>query len=165
MPVRMLTDGERGIARGVFGDAIDLERVQVARRRGGRFAFVLGSRIHFPPEAPEDFSGEPLWRQAWLVHELTHVWQFQTRPAWAVLSWLKVLATGGYGPRLKGYHYGLPIGAFQGYNLEQQARLVEHAFLAAAGECSSTMPEGARPEHYAACSPFASAAAHATRRA
>jgi hypothetical protein len=165
MPARGLTEGEKAIARGVFGDAVDLDRVRIARRRGGRFAFVIGSRIAFPPEAPADFADQPLWRQAWLVHELTHVWQFQTRPLWAVASWLKVLATGGYGRGLRGYVYDLPIGAFETYNLEQQARLVEHAFLAAAGEVSSTMPEGAQAEHYLACSPFASGPAGVSTRA
>jgi len=164
MRARRLTEGEGTLAGRVFGAAIDLDRVRVSAWPGRAVAFVMGSHIFFPPDAPADFAAEPLWRQAWLVHELTHVWQFQTRPVWALRSWLTVLATGGYGPRLRGYAYDLPLRAFESYNLEQHARIVEHAFLAAAGQGSSTMPAGARPHHYSGCTPFASRPAGVSTR-
>ena len=151
---RRLTVGEAAIARRVFGEAIDLSRVRIVGWRGGRFAFVIGSRIAFPPGAPQDFAAAPLWLQAWLVHELTHVWQFQTRPLRAVASWLKTLVTGGYGPRLAGYRYGLPLRPWDAYNIEQQARIVEHGFLADAGHTTEAMPAGICAADYSRCTPF-----------
>ena len=38
--------------------------------------------IHFHPDSDlwsDDFSGEPLHRQGLFIHEMTHVWQSQTR--------------------------------------------------------------------------------------
>lgn len=142
------------MAREVFGAAIDLDRVRVVMRRRGRFAFVIGSRISFPPAAPVDFGVAPRWMQAWLVHELTHVWQFQTRPLRALASWLGILLTGGYGPKLTGYRYALPLKPWREYNIEQQARIVEHGFLAVAGETTLAMPPGACADDYLRCTPF-----------
>ena len=77
--MRRLTPGERALARGVFADAIDLDRVRIAPWLPGRTAVTTGSTIHFTRGATADFAGEPPHLQAWLVHELVHVWQFQTR--------------------------------------------------------------------------------------
>ena len=151
---RRLTPGELTVAREVFGATIDFGRVRIVRRRSGRFAFVIGSRISFPPAAPADFGPAPRWMQAWLVHELTHVWQFQTRPLRALASWLGILLTGGYGPRLTGYRYALPLKPWDAYNIEQQARIVEHGFLAVAGETTLAMPAGACADDYLRCTPF-----------
>ena len=138
----------------MFGDAIDLDRVRIVRRGRGRIAFVVGSWVVFPAMAPADFGAAEPWMQAWLVHELTHVWQFQTRLLRTLASWLGILVTGGYGPRLKGYRYALPLKGWDAHNIEQQARIVEHGFLAACGHASPAMPEGACLDDYRRCTPF-----------
>ena len=151
---RPLTPGEIALAERVFGDALDTNRVRIVRRAWGRFAFVVGDRVHVPPGAPEDFAAASLRGQAWLVHELVHVWQFQTG-AWRTLaSWLSVAATGGYGPGLPGYAYRLPLKPWRRCNLEQQARLVEHQFLLQAGAACPTMPAGATLADYRDVTPF-----------
>ena len=151
---RPLTPGEIALAERVFGDALDTRNLRVVRRAWGRFAFVIGDRIHVPPGAPADFAAAPLHTQAWLVHELVHAWQFQTG-AWRTLaSWLWVVATGGYGKGLPGYAYRLPPKPWRRCNLEQQARLVEHQFLLQAGCRCPTMPAGATLADYAEITPF-----------
>jgi len=150
---RPLTEGETALARRLFGAAIDPSRVRISAW-GGRFAFVLGSRIRFPHDCPADFAAADLPMQAWLAHELTHVWQFQTRPLATLASWLGILLSGGYGRRLRGYRYALPLKPWGAYNIEQQARLIEHGFLAERGWTCAAMPPGACAEDYRRCTPF-----------
>lgn len=139
MAVRRLTNGERALARSVFAGAIDLDRVRIAPRLPGRTAVTTGSTINLPKDAPADFAQEPAPLQAWLIHELVHVWQFQTHPGRTILSWAGVVASGGYGPRRRGYAYPHPF-AWDRLNLEQQASVVEHAFLLRAGAATTDPP-------------------------
>ena len=130
--MRPLTPGETALARSVFGEALDPASVRIGRAPFGPFAVTLGRRILFPGQPPVDFSAEPLERRAWLVHELVHVWQFADRPGRTLASWAKVAASGGYGPGQPGYAYVHPF-EWDDLNLEQQARVVEHAYLLRAG--------------------------------
>ena len=140
---RSLTPGERRLAEDVFGDAVRLEAVRLHGGGFGGFAVTLGSHVFLPPHlASKDFAAADLGSQALLIHELVHVWQFQTRPMWTLASWAGVVASGGYGPGLPGYRYTLPLGPFAKLNLERQASVVEHAFLLRAGERSERMPAG-----------------------
>ena len=84
--------------------------------------------IYFHPVAggwSEDFAREPLSRQAFFIHEMTHVWQAQK---------------GGrlYLPLMRHafcrYRYKLRQGKpFWRYGIEQQAEIVRHIFLAEHG--------------------------------
>ena len=84
--------------------------------------------IWFHPDGggwSEDFSNEPLSRQSFFIHEMTHVWQAQK---------------GGrfYLPLTRHpfcrYAYQLEPGkAFARYGIEQQAEIVRHRFLADRG--------------------------------
>jgi hypothetical protein len=147
---RRLTPGEIELARSVFGEAIYSERVRISVRSWGPWAVTLGSLITFPPStgAPADFATESISAQAWLVHELTHVWQFQTALPRTLLSWAGVVLTGGYGPGLPGYRYTLPLADWDRLNLEQQASAVEHAFLLRKGLRTGAMPQGAAAHSY-----------------
>ena len=153
---RPLTEAEIALARRVFGAAIDYDRVRIAQGGLGRFAVTTGSRINVPAAlGSDDFARARPLTQAFFIHEMTHVWQFQTRPLWTLSSWAGVALTGGYGAGLKGYRYALPIAPWPTLNLEQQASVVEHAFLLQAGHRSPATPPGARLDHYSAATPFA----------
>ena len=135
---RALTEGETALGRSIFADLVDFDRIRIIRRSWGAPAIVFGSTITFPPStgAPEDFAAEGLQERAWLVHELTHVWQFQTNALATLWSWAGVVLSGGYGRGLPGYRYALPLKEWETYNLEQQASLVEHAdLLSLTGSC------------------------------
>ena len=126
--MRRLSADEEALAFSVFGDAIAYGRVRLTYWPMG-FGMVLGSLILLPPGVPADVALAGSRMRAWLLHELTHVWQFQTRPWWTVRSWAGVVVSGGYGPGLPGYR--LPARwDWAGLNLEQQARAVETGWLA-----------------------------------
>ena len=124
--VRRLTEGETDLAAGVFGRALDAHRVRIAALPVWRRAFVAGPALVAWPArtALKDFSVAPLALQAVLVHELVHVWQAQTG-----VNLLAAKLRAGDGPAA--YRYDPATGAgFTSLNIEQQAMVVQHAFLA-----------------------------------
>ena len=123
-----MTTGEIRIARSVFGDAIDYRRVTLKRRKWAffqprRITMAPRGHLHFHPRGEaycDDFSQESVIRQGLLIHELTHVWQTQTRGDWYLvlnrMPWAR-------------YDYSLKPGwALERYGIEQQAEIVKHAF-------------------------------------
>lgn len=153
--VRQLTAGEIALAASVFGGAIAFDRVRLAVRPGAGYAVVIGSVMTFPElNARDDFAEAPLPAQAWFLHEMTHVWQFQTRPLRTLASWAKTVLTGGYGPGAPGYRYTLPVENWDQLGLEQQASVVEHAFLLRRGFKVASVPPGALFQDYAGRTPF-----------
>jgi len=133
MKGRPLTSGEITMARSLFGDAIDYERVRLVRGKWWPFqprrsAMAPMGNIYFHPDGggwSDDFSNEPLHRQGYFVHELTHVWQAQAKGRF-------------YLPLMRHpfcrYRYSLVPGRpFDRYGLEQQAEIVRHRFLADRG--------------------------------
>jgi hypothetical protein len=136
---RRLTQAEAGLARSVFGPAIDLDRVRILALPFWRRAFVPGGGLIAWPAAAAmaDFggAGAPLRLQARLIHELTHVWQAQQG-----VNLLIAKLKAGDGPAA--YAYDLERGPeFARLNIEQQAMAVEHAFLAGRGARTQHAPE------------------------
>ena len=80
--------------------------------------------LHFHPSAEaycEDFSAATLQRQALFIHEMTHVWQVQTKGDWYLVTHRMPWAR---------YDYSLKPGwPLTRYGIEQQAEIVKHAFL------------------------------------
>ena len=127
--LRRLTPGERALAHEVFGASVRPEKVRILAVPLWRRAFVAGpGLIVWPARAlPADFALAPLRQQASFVHELTHVWQAQNGVG---LLRAKLRA----GDSAAAYAYDLNQGCdFAGLNIEQQAMVVEHAFLADRG--------------------------------
>jgi hypothetical protein len=137
---RLLTSGEIALARSVFGDAIDYSKVHMVKRKWWPFqprntAMAPTGNIHFHPHGDlwsEDFAAEPLHRQGLFIHEMTHVWQSQTRGRF-------------YLPLMRHpfcrYSYTIDdIRPFGRYGLEQQAEIVRHAFLAERGVRLASIP-------------------------
>jgi hypothetical protein len=130
MERRSLTSGEVELARSIFRDAIDYSKVLLVKGKWWPFhprnaAMAPMGNIWFHPEGggwSEDFSKEPLSRQGFFVHEMTHVWQAQKGGRY-------------YLPLMRHpfcrYAYELEPGkAFDRYGIEQQAEIVRHRFLA-----------------------------------
>lgn len=124
-----MTAGEAVLVRAVFGTAIDLARVRIRRARW----FPLQPRgvtmapmghIHFHPLSGnycDDFAQADLTLQGHFMHEMTHVWQAQTRGRW----YLPLMR-----PFSRRYDYRLTPGwSLDRYGIEQQAEIVRHAFL------------------------------------
>ena len=127
---RALTAGEVALASSVFGTAIDYSRVTLRRRK---WAFFQPREINHGAARPPALSNpqqQPLLRrlsrkwvcstQGLLIHELTHVWQTQTRGDWYLPLHRHPLCR---------YDYSLKPGWFlERYGIEQQAEIVKHAF-------------------------------------
>jgi hypothetical protein len=126
---RPLTSGETALAGSIFGTAIDYARVTIKRRKWfplqpRKVTMAPRGHIHFHPLGEaycEDFSVAPLHRQGLFIHEMTHVWQTQTKGEWHLI--LKR-------PFSRRYDYSLKPGwTLEQYGIEQQAEIVRHAFL------------------------------------
>ena len=80
--------------------------------------------LHFHPQSPsyrDDFSSADLGLQGHFIHEMTHVWQVQTRGPWFLIL---------RRPFSRPYDYSLKPGwPLERYGIEQQAEIVRHAFL------------------------------------
>jgi hypothetical protein len=155
MSTRHLTDFERGEAQKVFGASIHYDRVRIVEgspwtnfiaKVGARInreptpkydnAVTLGNTSHFPralktnpgPSGPESVAD-----LAWMIHELTHVWQYQHTGAGYVVRALRVDLTLG----IKAYDYGGEQGLREAraagrhladFNPEQQGDIARHYY-------------------------------------
>jgi hypothetical protein len=89
---RSMTEWEIRQARRVFGNNISYSKVTIAEGSisaqigsAGNYARTVGNTIYFPPGGSRDM--------AFMIHELTHVWQYQTtgwtyapKAIWAQIS-------------------------------------------------------------------------------
>ena len=122
--VRPLYDWEIAEARTVFGDRLQYERVRVHEcatwtdlidRIGRRLkrlpppgldehnSITLGNTCFFPVQRPEALTPpDDPFGMGWLIHELTHAWQFQQ------MGWFYLLRalTAQFRERDKAYDFG-----------------------------------------------------------
>lgn len=131
---RPLTAGEVALARTVFRDSVDYDRVPIYPRRYVLFqpadsGMTPNGRIYACGAAYQpDYSACDLDRQAFFIHEMAHVWQHQNRVLPVKTS--AVLAMCRHGFRYaRAYRYTLaPNRDLLDYNLEQQATIIEDYF-------------------------------------
>jgi hypothetical protein len=125
---RGLNPREIAIARSVFGDALDTSKIRIndgGIPLAGDNAVAFPNRVVFPQGT---LSNPPPTFDAWLVHELTHVWQYQRGHQ---VPQLAVDAIGGEyiygGPEglQKAYAAGKPFGQF---TFEQQGDIMRHYY-------------------------------------
>lgn len=136
---RALTAGEIALGRTVFGDEIAWKSVRVlqAPRLGFGAMVPLGRTIVFSKwRAARDFAKATLDEQGWFVHELMHVWQAGRG---VFLAGAKLGALGA-----KAYAYApKPAARLEHYNIERQAEIARHLYLARAGaNVAGTPPLG-----------------------
>lgn len=126
---RALSAGEIALGRSVFKEAIHWPRIRVAQVPKLNFGAMvpLGETIVFSRwRAAHDFTDAPPPEQGWFIHELAHVWQAKTG---VVLGLSKLAALGA-----AAYRYQVKPGArLKDYNIEQQAEIARHLFLARRG--------------------------------
>lgn len=143
---RPLTEEETAAARQSFGDKLDYSKVKIVtgenltwfadkvltksyrfsdgKITSGPAGVTLGNRIYFPNDSA---TGKTHYSfstgSAWFIHEMTHTYQYNTQG-------IKYMFKSMIGQMKQGddfYKYQLESGkAFSEYNVEQQARLVEH---------------------------------------
>lgn len=148
---RALTAGEVAFARSIFGDAINYDAVRIFRRKWAFFqprqtVMAPCGHIHFHPAGAlyrDDFAVGDLADQGLFIHEMTHVWQAQTRGRF----YLPLMRH----PFCRYAYDWQPGRAFDRYGLEQQAEIVRHAFLLVRG---FTLPDKPPLDVYQALLPF-----------
>lgn len=147
---RGLTEREKALALRVFGNQIELDTIRfIGSPKPFDRAFVAGrwfgrDWIVWPNTTlADDYTTQKLSRRATFIHEMVHVWQAQQG---VNLAWAKIRA--GDGADAYGY---VPDEhcLWAGLNIEQQAMVVEHAFLLSQGE---TVP--AAKAFYRSIAPF-----------
>ncbi len=136
--VRALTPGEVALAASVFGTAVEPDRASI---RCAKFWALHPWWVTMAPDGHiwchpngfnwcADFSVQPLGTQAHFIHEMTHVWQVQAGGHLALRR-----------PPFARYGYTLVPGKpFADYGIEQQACIVEDAFLLRAGRSVPDKP-------------------------
>jgi hypothetical protein len=128
MSIRRLTDAETGLTRAAFGDTIAIDYVRIKQQRWWplqprQIVMAPDGHIYFPPGSASychDFGTSSIALQAFFLHEMTHVWQYQCGTN-------LILARGLFAR----YRY-LPFTAgkaFELYGIEQQAEIVRHYWL------------------------------------
>ena len=143
---RPLTEAERAIAASVFGDAIDYDAVRIHRRKWWPFqprSTIMApcGHVHIHPASDlwsDDFGAEHLSLQALFLHELTHVWQAQTRGTY----YLPLMRH----PFCRYKYEWRPGWPMERYGLEQQAEIVRHVFLLRHGRTPPNAPTLAQLE-------------------
>ena len=119
---RPLTLGEKSLVYSIFHDQVDLElpRIYASAWVVRGYAISPNGHVYFnPKDYLEDFSVAPLGKQAWLIHEMTHVWQIQ--------QGMNVVRRAMIDRR---YQYLLKQGkSFFAYGIEQQAQMVQDFFV------------------------------------
>jgi len=133
---RALTDGEIALGRVVFDDEIDWPRVRVLQAPALNFGAMvpLGRTIVFSKwRAPRDFADVAIAEQGWFIHELMHVWQAARG---VVLAHAKLSAVGKRAYAYKPH----PDAWLKHFNIERQAEIARHLFLARRGACEDAMP-------------------------
>jgi len=151
MTGRSLTRGERSLAASMFGVAIDYDAVRLHNRKWWPFqprnvTMAPDGDIWFHPQSRMwcgDFCDHGVAEQGLFLHEMTHVWQAQTKGRW----YLPIMRH----PWCR-YDYRLDPGKpFARYGIEQQAEIVRHGWMARRG---LVVPDKPGRESYEAVLPF-----------
>jgi hypothetical protein len=131
---RKLTPDEIALARSVFGDTLDTSQIELSIGGPlgiGGFARTLPDHITFPDGTSTTPSLE---FNSWLIHELTHVWQYQR--GHRVIDLLPDAIHGGIDP--EHYEYGDDQGlrdasargkTFSQFNYEQQGDILADYYV------------------------------------
>ena len=134
---RALSEGEIALGRVVFGDEIGWAKVRIVQAPRLGFGAMRRSAAHhlFPIGAARDFR-KARAEQGWLVHELAHVWQS------AHGMFLPALKLGALGKGASTYN-AMKTATLRDYNIERQAEIVRHLWLARMGACAEGAPDRA----------------------
>lgn len=119
---RPLTDNEKRLANSMFGKTLDVQKVRLKTAwwvlKG--YAVAPNGNVYFhKADWQDDFALQGLGGRAWLIHELTHAWQYQQGMA---VFW-RALFNRKYSYR---FERGKP---FLAYGIEQQAKMVEDFYI------------------------------------
>jgi hypothetical protein len=117
--VRNLSVTEKLLLRNIFKDSINYDKVQIATTNVGAEGrpYTFANTIRIPPHT--DFNTQTL------VHEATHVWQYQTKGSGYISdsAWHQLVDKSAYSVTL------IPRQSLSAYTAEQQAVIVEGYYV------------------------------------
>lgn len=126
---RLLTPGEIRLAATIFGSSVDYAAVRIFDSPGSVLGRLANStalrndiRIHDQSRYAQDFSQAPVALRELFLHEMTHVWQYQSGRNF-VRELASDLARHGFNRRGV-YEYELNSPRLSDYTTEQQAQMV-----------------------------------------
>ncbi len=117
--IRDLTVTEEMLLRTIFQGSLDYDQIQIATTNlgaGGR-PYTFANTIRIPPHS--NFTARTL------VHETTHVWQYQTKGSGYISdsAWHQMVDKSAYNVQL------IPNQSLTAYTAEQQAVIVEAYYV------------------------------------
>lgn len=132
---RHLTNGEIALAKGYFGQTLNYNKIKIFNRPfmgilGGNYAAIApNGNIYIVDEHRRftDHTYEPPERQKLMIHELTHVAQWQGGFNVQKMALRELIRHHFNYAAAYEYSIQTPL-AFDQYNLEQQARMMEDYF-------------------------------------
>lgn len=130
---RRLTPAERRLVQSMFGSAINMDAVHLKRRcwwplQPRDVVMAPTGHLHFHPQGTawrDCFARESPRMQAFFLHEMTHVWQAQTRGR----LYLPLMRH----PFCRYAYTLIPGRRFARYGIEQQAEMVGDVHLMRCG--------------------------------
>lgn len=133
---RLLTEHETMLAKQIYRNGINTAAIRVSSRNKSNVisphtAITVRNTLYFPVvHYQQDFSQSTPSYQAWFIHELAHVWQHHLGFP-VLMSGVRIALCGGY-YRHRAYQYGdlTKYRQFNELNMEQQANIFAHFFLA-----------------------------------
>jgi hypothetical protein len=135
---RPLTQREISLARGVFSNSINYASVRIVPTDIAQYTTV-GNNIRVPP----DFTISDEYAAQTLIHELTHVWQYQHGGTGYISVSLVQQIEGAVarGTRDAAYRYTItPGSSFFEYGPEQQGMIVENYFAMVRDQAAPNTP-------------------------
>jgi hypothetical protein len=124
---RYMTESEKTAATRVFGSALNTDEVELSVHpivSIGGYARTIHNTIYFPSDS---LTGDYM---PWLIHELTHVWQYQQGAGVVGMAWEAVVARYDYRDEA-GLREAWEQGqAFDEFTTEQQGNILEDYYLA-----------------------------------
>lgn len=129
MEIRTLTSGEIDYLWAVFGDSINYHAVRILCRpfssAKNATGIVLFNLITIPDNCTYhvDYSNTDTSAQAWLAHEVMHIWQWQNKGLFTPWEAIKIFVE-NKGCYRNGYKYSI-YDDFDKMNMEQQAAAIE----------------------------------------
>jgi hypothetical protein len=137
---RLLTHHEKQEAYRVFGDSLDYDRIRVSEdpvMSFPRYARTLPSTVYFPPGGFSNPSFLP-----WLIHELTHSWQYQHGVSVSTTLYHAIASSYDYGGEQALIDAHDAGQGFTDFNTEQQGDITRDYYraLVGGGDVSAFQP-------------------------
>jgi hypothetical protein len=144
---RVLTPHEIEIAKPIFGSSIAYDAVRIVKGYFANAPTTLGNHVRISVDSQFDNST--------LVHELTHVWQYQTHGTGYISNSLCAQVAGALGTGSRNAAYEIhpsdlrALRSISELSAERQARTVEHYFVSTLLKSSDPkVSERARHEYW-----------------